>query len=85
MFIVYVLKSESTDKKYIGQTADMNRRLFQHNDSSNNFSEYTKKNKGPWKLVYKEEYESRQEAMKREKQLKGYRGRQFIRSKIAGR
>jgi len=32
----------------------------------------------PWKLIYKEEFETKQEAMKRDKQLKSYQGRQFI-------
>jgi len=32
--------------------------------------------------MYKEEYETKSEAMKREKQLKSYKGRTFIRNLI---
>ena len=78
MFYVYVIESESTDKIYIGQTSDLEKRLKQHNDPCNDFSEYTKKNKGPWKLLYKEEVETRVDALKREKFLKSGQGRNFI-------
>jgi putative endonuclease len=32
----------------------------------------------PWILIYKEEYELKVDAMKREKQLKSAKGREFI-------
>ena len=35
-----------------------------------------------WEVVYKEEYESKSEAMRREKELKSHRGRDFIRTMI---
>ena len=35
-----------------------------------------------WELVYFEKFENRKEAINREKQLKSYRGRQFIKEKI---
>jgi putative endonuclease len=63
MFYVYIIKSESSGKTYIGQTSDLEKRLGQHNDPDNNFSRYTKQNKGPWKLVYKEEVATRLEAL----------------------
>ena len=36
----------------------------------------------PWKLIYSEEYDSKRQAMKREKELKSSRERAFIREKI---
>lgn len=33
---------------------------------------------GAWELIYSEDAKNREEALKREKQLKSYRGRQFI-------
>lgn len=80
MFYVYVIKSGSSDKIYIGQTVDIEKRIRQHNDPGNNFSVYTKKNKGPWELVYKEEVETRRDALTREKNLKSSRGRSYIRT-----
>lgn len=78
MYYVYVIKSESTGKSYIGQTADLDKRLKQHNDPLNNMSRYTKQNKGPWKLIYKEEVINRSEALKRERFLKSGKGRDFL-------
>ncbi len=81
MFTVYAIVSESTGKIYIGQTINLAERLKQHNaDDSTHLGQFTKQNKGPWKLIYKEEYKTRSEAIKREKQLKSYRGREFIKN-----
>jgi len=82
MFSVYVIKSESSNKIYIGQTSNLEKRLIQHNDLKNNFSKYTKRNKGPWKLIYKEEFETRSEAIKRERFLKSGKGRDYIKQFI---
>jgi putative endonuclease len=83
MFIVYAIISESNKKVYIGQTVNITERLKQHNEKGeNHIGQFTKQNKGPWKLIYKEEYYTRIEALKREKQLKSYRGRQFIKNLI---
>jgi putative endonuclease len=83
MFFTYVIKNEQSEKIYIGQTDDIEKRLQRHNGmlKSKNTS-YTHKNKGNWVVVYTEKFENRSEAMKREKELKSYRGREFIRSKI---
>jgi len=75
MYTVYALYSPSFDKSYIGQTEDLKRRFFQHSDGL--LSIYTKKCK-PWEVIHTEEYTTRSEAMKREKQLKSSRGRTFI-------
>lgn len=83
MFIVYAITSESSGKLYIGQTIDLEARLKQHNAfDETHLSQFTRQNKGPWTLIYKEEYQTRSEALKREKQLKSYRGREFIKNLI---
>ncbi|MBT9175431.1 MAG: hypothetical protein DDT22_01112 [candidate division WS2 bacterium] len=83
MFTVYAILSESTNKIYIGQTIDLKIRLMQHNSrNENHLGKFTKQNKGTWELIYKEEYSTRTEALKREKQLKSFRGREFIRNII---
>jgi putative endonuclease len=78
---VYILQSIISDKYYIGQTSNLERRLFYHN------SGYSKSTKSgiPWELVYKEEYQSRAEAMKREKQLKSYKNKSYIENIIQNR
>ena len=72
-YFVYVLKN-SEGVLYIGQTKDLNDRIIRHNT---NRSKYTK-NKGPYKLIYKEQFSSRSESMKREKELKSGKGRAWI-------
>jgi putative endonuclease len=69
-FFVYVIQSHSTGKVYIGQTSDLRTRLQQHNDPGYRVTLFTKRNPGPWKLVHQEEFATRAEAMKRERQLK---------------
>jgi predicted GIY-YIG superfamily endonuclease len=41
------------------------------------------KNRGEFKLVYIQRYPSRSEAMKREKQIKGYKGGQAFKKLLA--
>ena len=74
MFYVYVLKSSTHHSRYIGSTQDIKKRLLEHNNGK---CRYTK-GRSPWKLVYKEELETRGDAMKREKFLKSGKGREFL-------
>lgn len=78
MYYVYVIYSKKSKKKYTGQTEDLELRLKQHNEGTLGF--YTK-NKGPWELIYVEEYTTRSEAMAREKWLKSGKGREFVKLK----
>jgi putative endonuclease len=74
MYYVYALYSNKFNKIYIGQTCDLENRLSEHNSG---LSFYTKQFI-PWEIIYTEEYQTRGEAMKREKQLKSQKGREFI-------
>jgi putative endonuclease len=71
VFSVYILKNSITNKYYIGQTSDIEKRLLNHN------SGYSKSTKSgmPWKLVYSENFNTRQQALKRETELKKYKSR----------
>jgi putative endonuclease len=77
-FFVYVIYSETSHKTYIGQTDNLKKRINQHNDPQNRFSLFTKRNKGPWVLVYSEEFVSRKAAMSREHYFKSGSGRRFL-------
>ncbi len=80
MFYAYVIRNDK-NKIYIGHTSDLERRLLRHNGVlSNKTTSFTYKNKGPWKIAYNEMFETRTEAIKREKELKSSRGRDFIRN-----
>jgi putative endonuclease len=78
MFIVYALYSKTYDKIYIGMTSDLNERLRSHNELGKGWT----KSFRPWNVIYTEEFETKTDALKREKQLKGAAGRLFIRSLI---
>jgi putative endonuclease len=81
MFFVYAIYNSKYDKIYIGQTEDLVLRLTLHNNREFKGC-YTAKFDGKWKIIYKEEARSRKEALVREKQLKSYQGRRFIKSHI---
>ena len=82
-YYVYVLKSEATGKYYIGHTNNLERRLLRHNDPEYKGSRYTKRQGGPWRLVFKERFLTRAEAMKREKDIKRMKSRDFLESLVA--
>jgi putative endonuclease len=73
-FYLYILQSESTNRFYIGQTKDLRKRFACHN------ANYSKslKNRGPWRLVYTEEYATHSQAVRREKQIKSWKDREMI-------
>ncbi len=49
MFYIYILFSNSSDRYYIGQTSDIQKRLTEHNNPSRQ-DKYTAKHR-PWILV----------------------------------
>ncbi|MCY7310106.1 MAG: GIY-YIG nuclease family protein [Chitinophagaceae bacterium] len=75
MFTVYVLYSESFNKIYIGYTSNIEQRIKSHNELAT--KGWTIKFR-PWKIVLTEFFESKHDAMKREKQLKTAAGRDWI-------
>lgn len=75
MYTVYVLYSESFNKIYIGYSSNLSQRLLSHNKFAT--KGYTVKYR-PWTLIYSEEYNTKKEAIIREKQLKTAKGRNFV-------
>ena len=73
-YYAYVIYSSSYDKYYKGHCQNLENRLKEHNAGK------TKSNKAfrPWKLVYYETFETRQEAITREKYFKTSAGRKFL-------
>jgi len=80
MFTVYALYNKNYNKIYIGQTLDLVKRLVEHN--THLFKGYTSRFDGEWIVIFTEDHKTRSEALLREKQLKSYRGRQFIKEHI---
>jgi putative endonuclease len=79
-FVVYVLYSEQYNKTYTGFTSNLIERFKSHNLLET--KGYTLKFR-PWEVVYVEFYNSKTEAMKREKYLKSGVGREFIKNLIS--
>jgi putative endonuclease len=77
-YYVYILQSQTTQKFYVGQTDNLSARLTRHNNRELGAGRYTRKQKGPWQLVYTEEYPSRSDAMKRESQIKSWKSRKAV-------
>ena len=73
MYYIYVIKSLKDSRLYKGITNNLQRRLKGHNDGKQKSTKSFK----PWKLVYYEKYEKREEARKREIYLKSGSGREL--------
>lgn len=76
--IVYILYSKSFERYYVGMTNNFSRRFKQHNSS------YVKSTKYfvPWEVVFKESFNTRSEARKREKYLKSAAGRKWRKNNL---
>lgn len=69
-YTVYILRF-SSNTLYIGQTNNIEQRIIDHKNKATRASKFSKDN-GEFQLVYKEEYQTQLESMRREKQLKGW-------------
>ncbi|MDX2191450.1 MAG: GIY-YIG nuclease family protein [Bacteroidota bacterium] len=75
MYAVYILYAEKYQKTYVGFTSDLNNRLLSHNSLSKKGYTYRFR---PWRLIHCENFESKIEAMKKEKYFKSGIGRKWI-------
>jgi putative endonuclease len=71
---VYIIYSEESDRYYVGITRDVIVRLERHNDGWTRST----KGRGPWKLVYVEECESKTAALRREREIKKHKSRKYL-------
>ncbi|EKE11521.1 MAG: hypothetical protein ACD_15C00066G0016 [uncultured bacterium] len=75
-YYVYIIYNEVHDKYYIGQTYSLEKRITEHNLG---LSKYTSKYIGGWKMIYSEKFQTREDAMKRERFLKKQKSKNFYR------
>lgn len=73
-YYVYVLQSLKDNKRYIGYTNDLKRRIEEHNSGKN----ISTKSRIPLKLIYYEACLSKEDAKRREKYFKVTGGRRFL-------
>ena len=78
MYYTYVLHSKKDEHFYTGFTKDLKLRIEQHNKGQVTST----KERRPLKLVYYEACLNRKDATHREKYLKTYHGKAFIRKRL---
>jgi putative endonuclease len=78
MFFTYVLKSERDTRFYIGHTNNLKDRVVRHNEGRVPAT----RNRRPLQLVYFEEFNTRGEAVQRERYFKGLKGSSYFRAII---
>ncbi|OGC88526.1 hypothetical protein A2419_01740 [Candidatus Adlerbacteria bacterium RIFOXYC1_FULL_48_26] len=81
MHTVYLLENQNDKSWYIGQTNNLKRRLFEHNSGIGGRTTSLKE-KGSWKLIYAEAYLNKQDALGRERFLKGGSGRKYLQKQL---
>jgi putative endonuclease len=77
-FHVYILYSARIKRTYVGLTSNLEARIKAHNVSSKGWTVRGR----PWVLIYTETFQSKAEAIAREKELKSGKGRVFIKEVI---
>ncbi|MDP2946023.1 MAG: GIY-YIG nuclease family protein [bacterium] len=81
MYSIYILKSEINASYYVGSCKNVEKRIGLHNSG---LVKSTKRYK-PWRLAYREEYDSLSRARKRELQIKSWKKRVAIENLIKSR
>ncbi len=74
MYYVYIIRSGKTGKLYKGSTADLKRRLEDHNRGKTKSTRYGV----PWRLIYYEAFLNKSDAIREEKFLKSGKGKERV-------
>ena len=77
---VYILKSKSADKYYIGSSLDPEIRLKYHNTIEKGFTSRYR----PWEIFYTKEYSSKSEALAAERRIKSWKSKKKVIKLING-
>ena len=77
-YYTYVLLSQKDNKFYTGYTSDLKRRFEEHNSGRVKST----KDRRPLILIYYEACLNQQDATHREKYLKSYHGKMFLRNRL---
>ena len=79
-YVVYILKSLSSQKHYVGYTSNLISRFNSHNFLGK--KGYTTRYR-PWRVIHVEFYVTKKEAIFREKFLKSGKGREWMKENIS--
>ncbi|MEK7215540.1 MAG: GIY-YIG nuclease family protein, partial [Chloroflexota bacterium] len=75
-FFVYVLQSQTSGRFYVGHASNLEKRLQYHNSGR----APSTRRRGPWKLLGAEEFSSKAEAIRRERQIKSWKSHRYVAS-----
>ena len=78
MYYTYVLQSKKDDRYYVGFTKDLKLRFNRHSEGK---VESTR-DRRPLHLIYYEACINQEDATNREKYLKSYHGRMFLKNRL---
>ena len=78
MYYTYVIKGLNNDFYYKGHCEDIKKRLLQHNTGATDSIKMYR----PFEMVCYETFETREEAIRREKYFKSAAGRRYLRNKL---
>mgnify|MGYP005876309443 FL=1 len=77
---LYILSSQTKHTYYIGSSEEPDRRLTYHNNESKG---YTKRYR-PWKIVYRQEFANKSQALRAERKVKNWKSKKMIAYLISG-
>lgn len=80
MFYVYILQSLKDKRFYIGSTENIEMRIDEHNSGQTK----SLRNRRPLKLIYQDEFFNRSDAIRREAQIKSYKGGNALKNLLMG-
>jgi len=78
MYFTYILLSTKFRKTYTGFTLNLEKRLVEHNNGKSTFTKLYR----PWRIIYYESFETKIEAIDREKYFKSTSGRRWIKNSL---
>ena len=78
MYYVYVLKSRKDGRFYVGYTADLRKRITEHNDGKVRSTCH----RIPFDLLYYEASGNQTDALHREKYLKTTYGKRYLKNRL---
>ena len=80
MYFAYIIYSPTKNKYYVGSCEDVAKGLVKHNTNHKGFTGGML----DWEIKWMEEHPMKSDAIKRERQIKGWKSRKMIEKLIAG-
>ena len=79
-YFLYILKSKSADKFYIGISQNPKQRLEYHNSLEKGFTSRYR----PWKIIFTQKFITKKDAAKAERKIKSWKSKIMIQRVIDG-